>query len=88
MEAVVHALDRFATSNQNVRMWGVRALRSMSAGHAVNDAKLEVAGGTHYLHIELSADEEDFEDDEDSAEEEDEEEDGEEAEEDEENEGA
>ena len=33
------------------------ALRRMTAGHATNAAKLEAAGGTHYLEMESSADE-------------------------------
>ena len=49
VEAVVHALDRFAASNQNVRTLGISALRNMTAGHAANAAKLEAAGSTHYL---------------------------------------
>ena len=50
----------------------------MTDGHAVNAAKLEAAGGTHYLDVESSADEGDSEEDEDedSAEEDEEEEDG------------
>ena len=78
---MVHALDRFAASNRNVRNNGVEALRSMTAGQAANAAKLEAAGGTHYLDIELG-DNEDSEEDEDSAEEDEESEDSAEEEED------
>ena len=49
VEALVHALDRFAASNHGLEYWGVWALRRMTAGHTANAVKLEAAGGTHYL---------------------------------------
>ena len=49
VEAVVHALDSFAASDRSLHDCGVDALRNMTAGHAANAAKLEAAGGTHYL---------------------------------------
>ena len=49
VEAVVHALDRFAVSEQSVRMWGVEALWAMVTGHAANKAKMEAAGGMRFL---------------------------------------
>ena len=76
MEAVLHALDRFAASAEHIRSHGVRALRVMTDGHADNAAKLEAAGGTHYLEIEASDDEGGSEEDDDSALEEDEEDEG------------
>ena len=68
VEALVHALDRFAASYQGrVRYFGVGALRDLTDGLPANAARLEAAGGTHYLDVE-SSDEEGSEQD-DSAEE-------------------
>ena len=47
VEALVHALDRFAASNQMVRNVGVNALRILTNGRPLNAARLEAAGGTH-----------------------------------------
>ena len=47
--AVVHALDRFAASRQHFRNLCVGALRLLTNGLPLNAARLEAAGGTHYL---------------------------------------
>ena len=49
VEALVHALDRFASNQGGVRYWGVRALRRLTDGLPANAARLEAAGGAHHL---------------------------------------
>ena len=49
VEAQVHALDRFAASNQGVRDCGILVLRRLTDGLPLNAARLEAAGGAHYL---------------------------------------
>ena len=51
VEVVVSALNRFDTFNGGVRirMYGVRALRELTDNCAANAARLEAAGGSHYL---------------------------------------
>ena len=49
VEALVHALDRAAFNQGGLRYLGVRALDYLTNGHAANAARLEAAGGAHYL---------------------------------------
>ena len=64
VQAVVDALKRFAASDRNFLRFGIWALRNMQAGHGTNAAKLQAAGGMHYMHVELSDDDDDDDDDE------------------------
>ena len=49
VEVLVGALDRGAASHQFFRDDGGNALRRLTDNHATNVARLEAAGGTHYL---------------------------------------
>ena len=82
VEVLVSALDRFAASHQFLRSHGVAALRRLTDEHATNAARLEAAGGSHYLQAQDDSTDENEDEDEDD----DDEEEGEEFEEEEEDE--
>ena len=55
VEALVHGLDRFVASHPGVRNFGVAVLRQLTDGHPANAARLEAAGGAHYLQQQAHA---------------------------------